>query len=99
MTPQALLETAVLLGVFVSAGGAYACLYAMGRLRSRPGLIKASLACWLCALVCAAIIAVASPLGLGWKLLILANAAAYVVIPPITWRYLQRLHSEEGQET
>ena len=99
MTPQALLETAVLLGVFVSAGGAYACLYTLGRLHHRTGLIRASLACWFCALVCAAVLAVASPLGLGWKLLILASAAAYIVIPPITWRYLQRLHSEEGQET
>lgn len=96
MTPQALLQTAALLGVFVLAGGAYASLYSLGRLRACPRLIQASAACWVLALICAGFIAIASPLEFGWKLLILASAVVYVVIPPLTWRYLQRLHSEEG---
>ncbi len=41
-----------------------------------------------------------TPLHLGGKLLIAASCAIYLVIPPLvippmTWRYLTRLHREE----
>lgn len=95
MTPVALIETAVLLGLFVLAGGGYGSLYSVGRLRSRSGLVRAGGACWLAAFGCALAIAALTPLDVGWKLLILASAIVYAVIPPVTWRYLERLHTEE----
>ena len=95
MTASALLETAALLGLFVLAGGGYGSLYSAGRLWSRPALIRAGGICWALTFVLALTIAIHTPLDPGWKLLILASAVVYAVIPPLTWRYLERLHDEQ----
>lgn len=95
MTPTALLETAVLMGLFVLAGGGYGGLYAAGRLRARSGLIRAGGMCWAAAFAIAIAIAALTPLDFGWKLLILASAVVYAIIPPVAWRYLERVHSGE----
>ncbi len=95
MTPESLLETAVMLGLFVLAGGGYGGLYSVGRLASRPALVLAGRACWVVAFALALAIMLATPLDFGWKLLILASALVYAVIPPVTWRYLGRTHADE----
>lgn len=95
MTPASLIETAILLGLFVLAGGGYGSLYSAGRLWSRPALVRAGTACWVVAFALALTIAIRSPLDAGWKLLIVASAVVYAVIPPATWRYLERLHGEQ----
>lgn len=94
MTPIALIETSLLLGLFVLAGGAYGVFYAFGRLRSRPGLVRTGRV--FCALTfgCALAVAVLTPLAPEWKLLILASAVAYVFIPPVTWHHLEREHTQ-----
>ncbi len=96
MTADALLGTALLMGLLVLAGGSYAGLYALGRVRSRPAMVWVGQLCWLVAFGCAVLLAVATPLDFGWKLLLLVSAIVYVVIPPITWRYLERLHIDES---
>jgi hypothetical protein len=95
MTPRAMVATALLLGAFVAAAGAYGTLYCLFRLWRRPALKVASYVCYgiLCAVTAA--ILVLTPLHFGWKILIAASCAAYLAIPPVTWRYLQRLHREE----
>ncbi|MBS0558072.1 MAG: hypothetical protein JSR27_11725 [Proteobacteria bacterium] len=98
MTPQALLETAVLLGFFVLAGGGYAGLYSIGRLRANIGLVRAGALCWFTAFGIALVVAAATPLDAGWKLFILASALVYAAIPPMTWRYLERLHDDHSPE-
>lgn len=98
MTPDALIPTTVLMGLCVLAGGAYAGLYSAGRLTARVGLIRAGNACWLIAFGLALAIAALTPLDAGWKLLILVSAVLYAVIPPLTWRYLHRLHVDEHGE-
>jgi len=95
MTPSALLETAALLGLFVLASGGYGSLYSAGRIWSRPALIRAGGVCWALAFALALVIAIHTPLDPGWKLLILASAVVYLVIPPMTWRYLDRMHHEQ----
>ncbi|TAN02105.1 MAG: hypothetical protein EPN40_01655 [Rhodanobacteraceae bacterium] len=97
MTPTALLATALTMGLFVLAGGGYAVCYSIGRLRGRIGLVRAGVACWGVAALCALAIAVLSPLETGWKLLILASALAYVAIPPMTWRYVEQLHLQRSR--
>lgn len=95
MTPQALIETTVMMGLLVLAGGAWGVLYCMGRVRARKDLLRAGIASYALALLLALAIAVFSPLDFGWKLLIIGSALAYAAIPPITLRYLERLHSDE----
>ncbi|HEX7380859.1 MAG TPA: hypothetical protein VF265_01765 [Nevskiaceae bacterium] len=95
MTPLAVLETAALMGLFVLAGGGYGGFYSIGRLWESRALMRAGAACCGIAIALAIAIAVATPLHFGWKLLILASAAVYVVIPPVTWRYLERIHVQQ----
>lgn len=96
MTPAAVLETAGLMGLFVLAGGTYGSLYSIGRLRGQRALVRLSHLFWGVTLLLALVIWVFTPLDFGWKLLILASALVYAGIPPITWRYLERLHKEEN---
>lgn len=96
MTPFELIGTAGLLGLFALAAGGYAGLYSIGRLWARPALVHSGRACWGIAFAIAVAIAIATPLDVGWKLLILVSAIVYAVIPPATWRYLERTHVEEG---
>lgn len=94
MTPESLIQTTVLMGLLVLAGGAWAVLYCLGQVRGDARLSRAARACYALALALALAIAVLTPLALGWKLLIIASALAYAAIPPITLRYLQGLHEE-----
>jgi hypothetical protein len=94
MTPHAMVATALMLGAFVAVAGTYGLFYCLYRLWRRPALKIASVASYgvLCALTIA--ILVLTPLHFGWKILIAASCIAYLAIPSVTWRYLQRLHGE-----
>jgi len=96
MTPEALIQTALMMGLLVAAGSAWSLLYCLGKTRARSDLMHAALGCYAIALGLAIAIAIDSPLSIGWKLLILVSALAYAGIPPMTLRYLQRTH--EGEE-
>jgi hypothetical protein len=96
MSPAVFLVTSALLGFMVLAAGVYALLYGAARFKkSRALLIAAGLAYAMLALDAAGIV-VATPLAPAWKLMIAASALAYLAIPPLTWRYLQYTHREEG---
>ncbi len=95
MTPRAMLATALLLGAFVAAAGAYGMLYCAARLWRRQVFTAASWASYAMLCAIAAAIVAFTPLHLGWKALIAASCAAYTIIPPVTWRYLQRVHRGE----
>jgi hypothetical protein len=98
MTPDAFLATSGLLGLFVLAAGAYGALYGAGRLQESRRLIGAARIAYaiLCAIVAG--IFIATPLGIGWKLLIGLSALVYYAIPPVTWRHLQRTHRDDGAQ-
>ncbi len=95
VTPGAMVATALLLGAFVTAAGAYGCCYSLLRLRSRRGLRVGTYASGTALSAIAAALVVWSPLHAGWKVLIIASGIADLLIPPVTWRYLVRLHREE----
>lgn len=95
MTAQEIIATALMLGGFVAAAGAYGILYCAARMWNRPALWTAGKVCCAAMIALAAAIVVLSPLLAGWKLLVAASCAAYVAIPPVTWRYLTRLHRGE----
>jgi multisubunit Na+/H+ antiporter MnhG subunit len=95
MTPRAMVATALLLGAFVAAAGAYGLLYCLSRLWGRPRLKTWSHLSYgvLCAITAAVV--VYTPLYFGWKVMIAVSCAIYLMIPPVTWRYLTRLHRRE----
>lgn len=96
MTPRAMLATALLLGAFVTAAGAYGLFYCLAR-RSHQSVLKiASLVSYAALLAISVAIVILTPLHVGWKIFIVANCAAYAAIPPVTWRYLTRLDRGEN---
>ncbi|HYM31220.1 MAG TPA: hypothetical protein VEU47_07980 [Candidatus Cybelea sp.] len=98
MTPGAFLATTGLLGLFVLAAGAYGALYGIGRVQKSRRLLGAAFLTYamLCAIVAG--IVIATPLGVGWKVLIGLSALIYYAIPPVTWRHLQRTHRDHGAQ-
>jgi len=92
MSALPLIETGLLLGIYALLAGVWGLLYAVGRRlgRFRPA---AAAAYGLHALT-ALVIVLWTPLGFGWKCLIVAGTAAFWPIPQVVWRFLERTHSE-----
>lgn len=95
MTPLQLLATSLLLGFFALLAGCYGVLYCLGRLGARVTLVRGSYIAYVLQALVAAAIAVSTPLEFWWKVLVVASCAAYLPIPPATWRYLENLHEPE----
>lgn len=87
-----LLETALLLGLYVLLAGGYGLTYALARLNHRTGLRRAAMVLYGLHCLVAIGVVVWAPLGLGWKALLIASSLAMLVIPPVTWRYLEHTH-------
>ena len=97
MSEISLLQTALLLGLYVALAGSYGIVYTIARLQDTWILHRLSVILYgLHGLVAIAIVAW-TPLQIGWKGLIVASSAAFLAIPPITWRFLQRTHETEVQ--
>lgn len=96
MTPRAMLTTALMLGAFVTAAGAYGLSYCLARRSDQSVLKIASLVSYAALLAISVAIVTLTPLHTGWKIFIVASCGAYVVIPPVTWRYLTQLHRGEN---
>jgi len=95
LTPHSLVATALLLGAFVVLAGIYGILYSLAVLLERPPLKSAGDFFYLLHFLVMLTIVFATPLGAGWKVLIAVSSIAYLAIPPITWRYLTRIHRDE----
>jgi hypothetical protein len=95
MSALATLETGLLLGLYALLAGVWGVLWALARFRKAPSFGRSAAAAYgLHTLVAVAII-VWTPLGLGWKCLIVGSSLAFLAIPPITWRLLQHTHDNE----
>ena len=97
MSKISLLQSALLLGIYVALAGSYAFVYTIARIQDAISLYRLSFVLYgLHGLTAIAIVAW-TPLHIGWKGLIVASSVAFLVIPPITWRLLQRTHETEVQ--
>jgi hypothetical protein len=83
MTPQALIFSALLLGAFVLLAGLYGLFYSIGTLRGARHLVTAGYLCWLIQFLVTLSIIRLTPLGSGWKILIVASCLVYLRIPPL----------------
>ena len=97
MNEIGLLQTALLLGLYVTLAGSYGLVYAIARLHQASVLHRISLIVYGLHGLTATAIIVWTPLHAGWKGLIVASSVAFLAIPPITWRFLQRTHETEVQ--
>ena len=98
MSAAQMLSTSLLLGMFVLLAGCYGLLYCFGRLRASRRLVRAAAAAYLLQGVTASLLAL-SLLDLWWKVFLLATFVAFVAIPPLTWRFLERLHEPQEQHS
>lgn len=97
MTPEAVLRTAVLLGLLTLAAFGYGGCYTVARLYSLFALRYGALVCYALVAALAVLVAVTTPLAPGWKALVVVSALVYAAVPPFTWRFLVRLHAPEEQ--
>jgi multisubunit Na+/H+ antiporter MnhG subunit len=92
MTPGAMVATALLLGAFVAMAGAYGLLYCASRLYDKAVLRTATHLSSAALCIVATAVILFTPLHAWWKVLVVASCGIYLSIPPVTWRYLKRLH-------
>ena len=96
MSGLSILATGLLLGLYVLLAGAWGLLYALGRLGESPLLRRTAAAAYGLHGLAAFAIILWTPLGPGWKVLIVASTAAFGSIPPVVWRFLQQTHENRG---
>jgi Mn2+/Fe2+ NRAMP family transporter len=92
-----LLQSALLLGLYVALAGGYGLAYTFARIQGAIALRRISFVLYGLHVLTAVTIVVWTPLDPGWKGLIFASSVAFLGIPPATWRLLQLTHESEVQ--
>lgn len=87
-----LIETALLLGVYILLAGGYGLAYTLAMLWHSVRIKTVAYLVYGMHCVVAIGVVFWAPLGPGWKALLVASSMAMFAIPPITWRYLERTH-------
>jgi hypothetical protein len=87
-----IINTALLLGLFVLLAGCYALFYTIGELRQSRHWINAGYVCFFCQVAVTVLIVMSASLGAGWQLLIIASCIACFKIPPMAFSYLKLIH-------
>jgi len=99
MSEFGLLETGLLLGLYVMLAGLWGVLYGAARLWRRVMLRGVAAGVYgLHGLVALAVV-MRTPLGSGWKVLVLAASLVFLAIPPLAWRFLEHIHQNERLRT
>lgn len=87
-----LLPTAIMLGIYVLMAGLYGLAYTMGRLHHSRAVQWSGYGFYGVQGVMTVLLLALTPLAVGWKVFLVASFAVYAVIPPATWRHLERTH-------
>lgn len=97
MNEISLLQSALLLGLYVALAGSYGFMYTIARLQDALIVLRLAFVLYGLHGLTAIAILVWTPLQIGWKGLIVASSAGFLAIPPLTWRLLERTHETEVQ--
>jgi hypothetical protein len=92
MDPGRLLISSALLGAFVLCGGIYGVSYSFGVIWRRRSLRGAAYVAFTFQVALCLILLAYAPLLAVWKALIAISCVLYYFVPPVTLRYLVRLH-------
>jgi hypothetical protein len=98
MSALAILETSLLLGLYTLLAGVWGLLYALARLRDASIFGRSAVAAYGLHILAALVIIFWTPLGLGWKCLIVGGSLIFLAIPPVIWRFLQQTHRDMESE-
>ena len=99
MSSLAILETGLLLRLYALLAGIWGVLWALAQFRKKPMYGRLSIAAYGLHAVSPLIIILSTPLGSGWKFLIVASSFAFLAVPPMTWRFLRHTHQNGPAET
>ena len=94
MNALATLETGLLLGLYALLAGIWGVLFALAQLRERSIFRQSAAVAYGLHAVAALAIVLWTPLGLGWKCLIVGSSLAFLALPPMTWRFLHHTHRD-----
>jgi hypothetical protein len=94
MTALAILETGLMLGLYVLLAGVWGVLYTLAHLSKTRLVGHSATAAYGLHTLAALIIILGSSLGVGWKCLIAGSSLMILAIPPLTWRFLQYSHRD-----
>ena len=98
MSGLASLETGLLLGLYALLAGIWGVLWALAQFRRTPIVGHSAAAAYGLHTLVALTIVLWTPLGSGWKCLIIGSSLFFFALPPLTWRLLQRTHDNERSE-
>jgi hypothetical protein len=96
MSALAILETGLMLGLYILLAGAWGVLYALAHIRKTPIFGRSAAAAYGMHVFTAFVIVLGAPLGAGWKCLIVGSSLVLLATPPMTWRFLQQIHRDGG---
>ena len=89
----------MLLGLYVLLAGLWGVLYGVARLWHRAIFRGTAAAVYGLHGFVALAVVMRTPLGVGWKVLVLAASLVFLAIPPVAWRFLQHIHQNERVRT
>jgi hypothetical protein len=92
MSALAILETGLLLGLYALLAGIWGVLWALAQFRKRPMYWRLAITAYGLHALTALTIILSTPLGAGWKSLIVVSSFVFFAIPPMTWRFLRHTH-------
>jgi hypothetical protein len=98
MSALATLETGLLLGLYTLLAGIWGVLWALTQFRGTPTLGRSAAAAYGLHTLAALTIILWTPLGFGWKCLIVGSSLVFLAVPPMAWRFLQHTHQNGGSE-
>jgi len=99
MSALAILETGLLLGLYALLAGIWGVLWALAQFRKRKMYRRLAIIAYGLHALAALTIILSTPLGSGWKSLIVVSSFAFLAIPPMTWRFLRHTHQNGQVET
>jgi hypothetical protein len=92
MSALATLETGLLLGLYALLAGIWGVFWTLAQFRKSPIFGRSAVAAYGLHTLAALTIILWTPLGFGWKSLIVGSSLVVLAIPPMTWRFLQHTH-------
>ena len=98
MNALATLETGLLLGLYALLAGIWGVLFALAQLREISIFRQSATVAYGLHAITALAIVLWTPLGFGWKCLIVGSSLVFFVMPWMTWRFLQHTHQNGGSE-
>ena len=98
MSALATLETGLLLGLYAFLSGIWGVLWALAQFRQNPIFGRSAVVAYGLHTLVALTIVLWTPLGIGWKCLIVGSSLVFLVLPPMAWRLLEYTHQNEGSE-